>query len=1105
MRLHSLTIQAVGPFAGRHDIGFAELSAGGLFLLEGPTGAGKSTLIDAIVFALYGKVAGAAASEERLRSAFAADGTETVVDLVFETSAGVFRVRRTPAYERAKKSGAGRTRQQAGVTLWRLGGTPDGPADTATGEVLATRLDEAGAELTRIVGLDRTQFVQTMVLPQGEFASFLRADPEQRRGLLQRIFGTEVYERLQQRLEEQRREVNRALADARTRVREAVVRFAEAAGVDQEGAETLRQAADGPTDALVALVEERTAELVATGVEAESVAAGAADRAVVARTASVEAADLLRRVRHRYQVLAERAELVGRAERHATEVERLDLARRAAVVRPVLRGLDEAHAGLAEARLELASVLASAPVGLVPDGLASINAASTGVVPTGVVPPARTGPAGAAGTSDESDPGPAALAEARRTLTDVRGQDAATAATLVRLVTLEEGLARREAEVDLLRASVAGSVAAATEVDAELAGRPAARTKIVDRFERAGTVAATAPARRHELTAAEDIRAAVRDLHATERERAAALAVREQLAAAAVQTVQAEARLRQARLDGFAGELAGGLRPGEECPVCGSTEHPHIAALAPDHVSQEQVVAAEQHRRAAEDRVAAAETDLATLVERSAALARVAAGRDLAAAEAAVASAQDQLTEAVAAEGLRDVSRSALADHDRRTEELQARRDGLAAGRRTIEADLDRAVRDLDRDRQEVERARDGHPTVADRRSGLVSRVEAAEALLGALDRRVRGAEDVAARTAEVAALLVAQQLGSPDEARAASAGPAEVAALERAVEQHRSALARVDLELAADPQLAHAVRALVGGTVPGDVARAAPDEAGSAGGVPDGDRSDQAVPGGAPDPTEPELTVPDPAVLAAVESAVEERTIAERTAQDAVEQEAARLTSARDRAAAATAAARLVSQAGVALGEQEHAAGPVVRMAGLASGSDADNGRALSLPTYVLVRRFEDVVAAANERLRQMSDGRYELERSDEREDVRTRRTGLAMRVLDHTTERARDPRTLSGGETFYVSLCLALGMADVVTAEAGGIELGTLFVDEGFGSLDPETLDVVLAELGRLRAGGRVVGVVSHVEAMKSAVAERIEVRRRPDGSSTLTVVAG
>ena len=139
------------------------------------------------------------------------------------------------------------------------------------------------------------------------------------------------------------------------------------------------------------------------------------------------------------------------------------------------------------------------------------------------------------------------------------------------------------------------------------------------------------------------------------------------------------------------------------------------------------------------------------------------------------------------------------------------------------------------------------------------------------------------------------------------------------------------------------------------------------------------------------------------------------------------------------------------------------------------------------------------------MSDGRFELVRSDEREDIRARRTGLAMKVVDHRVEAARDPRTLSGGETFYVSLCLALGMADVVTAEAGGIDLGTLFVDEGFGSLDPHTLDAVLAELGKLRAGGRVVGVVSHVEAMKQQLADRIEVRRLPDGSSTLTVRAG
>jgi exonuclease SbcC len=178
--------------------------------------------------------------------------------------------------------------------------------------------------------------------------------------------------------------------------------------------------------------------------------------------------------------------------------------------------------------------------------------------------------------------------------------------------------------------------------------------------------------------------------------------------------------------------------------------------------------------------------------------------------------------------------------------------------------------------------------------------------------------------------------------------------------------------------------------------------------------------------------------------------------------------------------------------------------MANLAAAAGGDNAQQLTLGTYVLVRRFEDVVAAANTRLLVMSGGRYELARSDEREAVRALKKGLAMKVLDHEIETERDPRTLSGGETFYVSLCLALGLADVVTAEAGGLDLGTLFIDEGFGALDAETLDVVLAELGRLRAGGRVVGVVSHVEALKQAIAERVEVRRRPDGASTLTVRA-
>ena len=151
MHLHTMRFAAIGPFPGGHEIDFAELGAGGLFLLEGPTGSGKSTVLDAVVFALYGKVASAETSEDRLRSTHVGPEVDSFVDLVLETTHGVFRVRRSPAYDRPKQRGAGTTRQQTKVQLWRLA-SPDA---VSTGELMSTRADEVGAEITRLVGLSR--------------------------------------------------------------------------------------------------------------------------------------------------------------------------------------------------------------------------------------------------------------------------------------------------------------------------------------------------------------------------------------------------------------------------------------------------------------------------------------------------------------------------------------------------------------------------------------------------------------------------------------------------------------------------------------------------------------------------------------------------------------------------------------------------------------------------------------------------------------------------------------------------------------------------------------------------------------------------------------
>src|SRR5690606_13575577 len=135
------------------------------------------------------------------------------------------------------------------------------------------------------------------------------------------------------------------------------------------------------------------------------------------------------------------------------------------------------------------------------------------------------------------------------------------------------------------------------------------------------------------------------------------------------------------------------------------------------------------------------------------------------------------------------------------------------------------------------------------------------------------------------------------------------------------------------------------------------------------------------------------------------------------------------------------------------------------------------------------------------------ELELQRDRGARGARKTGLDLLVLDRRTDQVRVPETLSGGETFFVSLALALGLADIVMGEAGGVQMEPPFIDEGFGSLDPEdpeTLETVVREIGRLAESGRTVGIISHVGDMKSQIAEQIHVRRGADARSTLTVTA-
>ncbi|WP_394289421.1 SbcC/MukB-like Walker B domain-containing protein, partial [Microbacterium sp.] len=196
--------------------------------------------------------------------------------------------------------------------------------------------------------------------------------------------------------------------------------------------------------------------------------------------------------------------------------------------------------------------------------------------------------------------------------------------------------------------------------------------------------------------------------------------------------------------------------------------------------------------------------------------------------------------------------------------------------------------------------------------------------------------------------------------------------------------------------------------------------------------------------------------------------------------------------------AVRIDAATAAIAGATEEAA-VVTRLADTVAGR-APNTYKMDLETFVLAAELEEIVAAANLRLAEMSSGRYTLHHTDARQ-ARNAASGLGIEVRDAHTGRLRPPQSLSGGETFLASLALALGLAEVVTSRAGGIRLDTLFIDEGFGSLDPETLELAMRTLDELRAGGRIVGLISHVEAMKDQIPAQLVVTATPEGPSVIS----
>ncbi|WP_236700752.1 AAA family ATPase, partial [Allosalinactinospora lopnorensis] len=344
MRLHTLTIQAFGPFAGTETVDFDRLGDGGLFLIHGPTGSGKTSILDAVCFALYGQVPGAREAAKSPRSSHAPPGRRPEVSLEATIRGRRLHITRSPAWERPKKRGSGSTVEKASVRVTEL--------VEGRWRGLTTRPDEAGQLIGDIVGFSREQFCQIVLLPQGDFARFLRATARERRDSLERIFNTGIFTRVEEWLAERARTLGRQATSAESAVTHVADLIAEVGRSPQP-------ATDGAAglDALVPWAAEVASVTAATACEAELVSAGLTAERDDARAALERARTLAERQQRHADTLRREAELSERADQRRALDTELAAADRAARVIPLLRAQEQQHSRLDKAEQDVAERL----------------------------------------------------------------------------------------------------------------------------------------------------------------------------------------------------------------------------------------------------------------------------------------------------------------------------------------------------------------------------------------------------------------------------------------------------------------------------------------------------------------------------------------------------------------------------------------------------------------------------------------------------------------------------------------------------------------------------------------------------------------------------
>jgi len=1088
MILHNLEFEAFMAYPKRQEINFDTLNNAGVFLLNGPTGAGKTTILDAICYALYGETSSDRESA-KLHSTYAAhSGTKPRVLLDVTLHGKRLRIDRTPAYNKPITRGArkGQMREEsAKATLAELAPGAD-PADEKAWIPISSSVAEVNRTIAERTHLTKEQFLKVVLLPQGQFAQFLKSKPKERKELLKKMFPVEHYEQLFAALTEEAKTAQQEVAQDENTQRGYLERaraemlalqaLLDAVDTDAEGTDTEGSAVEGSVEA-----GEAPENLTAENVTAETLDAWVAGGVERARKTSArekqeqqrltdeadqntrllaERAQLQADWREYEQLCERRTRLTERADEHKAQREELAQARAAA---PLHAQYAQVHAEsqALTARQQEQAACASA---LDESGRALLTALRDEETAEDVTFPEETTFAALPSLEPaEQQTQLEALLDTLRALqkkdAQLTDEEAAAATLLKQANAFEQDKSRAEKTLSDL-------TAAAEQLAEELAGYSTAdeeRTLAAHLVTEAQQKHDAAQQMQQKLDAAS---AAVAEAEKQSKRTATAeQKAQEKWQASAQQALAATEEfknLQVLRLAQASSLLARELKDGEPCAVCGSVEHP-----APAQIAEGEQLVERADLDAAKER-----EDKAHKQARTHELAKDRATKAHQEASEALAAARTQY-ETLAAQGECDVEQTAAQLQQAQTRLAQAQsrvtaRDGVLVKVERVRVELQKAQEALrtiegaaveaqTRHRDAAARCEATAADLAPARAavGFAQRVEAVDGYRAAHQRLARAVlllgqarERHAQAAAQAQCLLGESAFESAELVRAAVRTPERIDALEQAVAAYELEHARLLEGFGREAIVAVAARVAAGEQAPDDLQ-----------GVREQVEQLRAA--------AHRLTLREG-----------ERESVLRSLQALRGEYAAFRAKTAQRYDRAQMLANLAAAArGDTLGGYEHQ---------------------VDLVSYVLGAEFERILHSASLHLDRMSEGRYGMVFSDHRAKGSRSGGGLNLEITDTWTGEPREASSLSGGESFLASLSLALGLAEVVQANNGGIELDTLFIDEGFGTLDAETLDMVMGTIESLRDSGRTIGLISHVEEMKNRIPAQIVVEKGQNGSS-------